>query len=232
VDADEKSERSSPPASNVGVDDGVAQPDDDDDPADGMTYTHKLRDQALPLQGCHLFDARRDSDIQCIGDLIHREKSVEHSTPHHIPLPARCWPLCRPIRLLLIACVCVAPFPPPPTPPPLRCSLHSEQPQQRRRRRRGDSEEMPAADVHQGVKGKSPFYDLPYFKMSMVQYDLMHTAMGVLSTFNRAYSNPRYDDTLFCKQAEREKVSSQLCTAVHPHSTRAQGRSCTPHAPS
>ena len=59
-------------------------------------------------------------------------------------------------------------------------------------------------DTEKGVGGRSPFYDLPYFSMEQVQYDLMHTAMGVLRTFNQGYAKDGHD--LFVDSAERIQV--------------------------
>ena len=73
--------------------------------------------------------------------------------------------------------------------------------------------------MQQGVIRRSPFYDLPYFSMSMVQYDLMHTAAGVLTTFNKGYSTVGHP--LFVKRSVREEVPP---SPTPPHSTR-------PHSP-
>ena len=45
--------------------------------------------------------------------------------------------------------------------------------------------------VQLGVKSRSPLFDLPFFDMRMVQYDLMHNETGVLSTFFHAFSDGR-----------------------------------------
>jgi hypothetical protein len=62
--------------------------------------------------------------------------------------------------------------------------------------------------MQQGVIRRSPFYDLPYFSMSMVQYDLMHTATGVLTTFNKGYTTA--GNPLFLTKTQREQVSPHV----------------------
>ena len=63
-----------------------------------------------------------------------------------------------------------------------------------------------SADEQKGVLRRSPFYELPYFCMSMVQYDLMHTAMGVLKTFVKAFTKPGHP--LYVTQGGRKKVGA------------------------
>ena len=92
----------------------------------------------------------------------------------------------------------------------------AEPPPPRQPRRRGprlsaEEKKEKSEDLHDKQKGvlqRSPLYDLPYFKMCMVQYDLMHTAMGVLSTFNKGYATEH--STLFVKPAARAEVPPTL----------------------
>ena len=56
-----------------------------------------------------------------------------------------------------------------------------------------------------GVKGRSPFYDLPYFRMDMVQYDLMHSAVGVLAMPFKAFNAPSHP--WYLTQTQRTAVS-------------------------
>ena len=64
-----------------------------------------------------------------------------------------------------------------------------------------------------GILRRSPFYDLPYFSMQMVQYDLMHTATGVLTTFVRALHAPRHP--LQLRPIQCEDVSMQTACTLH-----------------
>jgi hypothetical protein len=72
-----------------------------------------------------------------------------------------------------------------------------------------------SSDEQAGVKGRSPFYDLPYFRMDMVQYDLMHTATGVLATYFKAYSTPSHPWHL--SKGRREDVTQH---AAYMHTAR------------
>ena len=68
-------------------------------------------------------------------------------------------------------------------------------------------------DEQAGVICRSSFYDLPYFSMSMIQYDLMHSATGVLSMFLKAFSRPGHP--LYLSETQRKDVS-QHAPCLHP----------------